>query len=278
MKKYEDNEEDALFDSGIVQRERDGEIIFLKSSKESHEDDANQVSKKVKVLLLVLVGIVVMSSIFALICFGFVKKSEAPVNVDSSESESELKVWRGAFDERDIYERCCKSVVTVRLGRGSSQTIWSGFIIDENGWIATSLYARDPSARGRLYVTLNDGSEYFVESITENQELGIAFLKISASGLSVIDTKVEETQNGEKIISIGAEDGFYSVVSGEVSSIYEQYIGVSLMLGERGIGAPIFDEQGKILGMACGKDVDKNGRVCFAIPTDTLNYLMESVK
>jgi len=277
MKKYKDKRENDFFDLEIVQKDKKSDIVFVGDMRRSEEVTQEPV-KKTKLLLWILLVIVMISSILAVLCLSVGKKQEIPINADVTESEADTQVWKGAFEDRDIYEKCRQTVVTVKQGRGSSQIIWSGLIIAQDGWIATSLDVIDQTIRGRVYVTLNDGTEYSVESITEDREMGIALLKISASGLNIADTRQESAQSGEKIISIGAEDGYYSIISGEISSMPEGYLGVSLMLGERGVGAPLFDEEGNLLGMACGKDIGENGRVCFAVPTSALNAMLLSVK
>ena len=88
-------------------------------------------------------------------------------NIQSAPSDegSDVEAWRGAFSARNIYEECYGSAVTVRLGRDAEGMYWSGFVIDSEGWIITSLEATDLSKRGKMFVSLNDGREYSVESI-----------------------------------------------------------------------------------------------------------------
>ena len=197
----------------------------------------------------------------------------------SAPDVSDTEEWRGAFSARNIYEECYQSAVTVRLGRDADGVYWSGIVIDADGWIATSLEMMDASKKGKIYVSLNDGREFSVESVFNDSESGIALLKINASGLNAAEIRDSETQGGEGMICISAlEYGRSCVLSGEVSGSLDESLKINIGLDLHGVGAPLFDQDGSLVGMATAKGSDGNERILYAVYAPKCTEMLEKVK
>ena len=135
-----------------------------------------------------------------LLCIYFLARTwvgnrQDTVDIDTPIEENEsvaTAVWSGAFDSREISERCIRASVRIRLGAAGEYGAVgaSGVVVGEDGWILTSDSIISNDRRGRLYALMQDGREYPVEFFVREREDGIAFLKINASGLEI--AKIED--------------------------------------------------------------------------------------
>ena len=267
MKNYDnDKKETEFLKFDVVEDHKSGKLVIVEKSnrREPSKKEKNKQNTN-NIWLLALIGCMLLTIATIFLLFGLFREENIPTVVEPNDSDNE-EVWRGAFSDANIYENCRKSAVKINFGRGESKNTWSGFVFDSDGIIATSLTAKDAEKRGRLYVELYDGSEYAVESIVENKEKGIAFLKIPADSLTQVSFREDKLVVGEKIIAIGANEEVFDVVYGEITSQRESLIGVNIMLGENGVGAPIFDEEGTLVGMTC--DCREDGTVDLAISAE----------
>jgi hypothetical protein len=147
--------------------------------------------------------------------------------------------WRGAFLSKEIYENALTCSVTLRGGERE----WSGVMISEDGWIATALDPVEETERGRIYAVLGDGREYGVESFFGLGDT--AALKIDAEGLSAPAVSSAELQAGESVISVSAGGELFC---GFLSGVDSQSFNIPLT--DRGEGAPVFDREGGLVGVA----------------------------
>lgn len=227
---------------------------------------------------IVCIGVAVT---FALLIFALLNatpKTVQSVQLTPPDASDEVD-WRGAFAARNIYEECYESAVTVRLGRDPEAIYWSGFVIDADGWIITSLDAMDHSKRGKLFVSFNDGREYSVESIFTDNETGISLLKISADKLNAVELRQDDVQGGEALICISAlEYGRSCVLSGEMSGVLDDNLKVNIGLDGHGVGAPLFDDNGLLVGMAVARGADGNERLSYAVYATKCVEILEKIK
>jgi len=200
-------------------------------------------------------------------------------SADTKPSDEVSDEWKGAFAAKNIYENCYESSVTIRLGRDNESMFWSGFVIDSDGWIATSLDVMEVSKRGRMYVAFSDGKEYSVVSRWRDPESGIALLKISAESLNAVELREEDMQGGERVICVGAlEYGSSCVASGEICGMLDERFKVNIGLDAHGTGAPLFDDDGRFVAMATADDFENGGRISYALSANKCKSVFEYIK
>lgn len=244
MKKYGDfSEDNAFFENEIAQLSSTKAILPVDEDKENGSGEDRR-ERSVRLFSLTVMMTVAAAAVLCILIFLVVNRETEPTLPPETDSESEE--WRGAFLDRGIYEQCAKASVSVREGRYAGERVWSGFVLSEDGWIATSSHSVGKADRGRIYVTLHDGEEYPVESLVCYGEL--ALLKISAQ-LSAVTLRESEVQNGEALI--GVRRGT-DVLSGEISNA--QTYKINMALDQGGEGAPLFDGEGRLVGMAYFED------------------------
>ena len=241
----------------------------------------SEAPKKRKGRILITVCVILCTLITALcLTFAFLNSEpEVLPNIEVEEPIEESEEWRGAFSARNIYEKCYQSAVSVRIGRDDEGTYWSGFVIDSDGWIVTSLDMMDASKRGKIYVAFNDGSEYSVDSVWRDIESGIALMKISASSLNAVELRQEDMLGGERVICVGALSyGSICVSSGEICGSLDDSFKVNIGLDASATGAPLFDEAGYLVAMATAEEIENNGKISYALPAEKCKSIVEYIK
>lgn len=211
--------------------------------------------------IIFLAAVAAVTAVVCLWIFLATGREAEPIEVPLPSETAEE--WRGAFADRSIYDTAMECSVGLRTGRAGQVRYWSGVIISEDGWIATSAQALEETDRGRIYVTLNDGREYAAESILKDG--AAAAVKISAAGLSAPEVSDRAVHSGEGIIAVSG--GEY-VTSGEISGISGEGARINSTLGSESEGAPVFDTDGRLMGIAAG--VDGTPELIFVGAFDTI--------
>lgn len=187
------------------------------------------------------------------------------------EETSGEALWRGAFSSREAFERCRSASVSIfSNGRRSA-----GFVYSSDGWIATVDCRLSENLNGKIEVLLCDGRRFFVECFRKNQESGIILMKINAESLTSAVCSVDiEPCEGEELFGFcdTTGDGEQSLFSGRIAHTNRSVelpldglerraslLQISVLLTEEGVGAPIFDADGFLLGICCADASSMDG-------------------
>ena len=211
--------------------------------------------------------------IFAVIKINSDKDDEEVFAVNNEVSED----WQGAFVSEAVFLKCQKASVSV-IADGR---ICSGFVFSSDGWIVTVNSIVNEFVKGKVKVVLYDGRVLDVEAFKESRKAGLVLMKVDADGLAFADlSSVDDVSAGQEIYTFCSLDGrgAPSLFSGKISHtqrwvLFERegeknktlsLMQVSLLLTEEGVGAPLFDENGGVVGIACGNN-DLQGREKYMI-------------
>lgn len=222
-------------------------------------EEKNEQPKTKRLALAGIVAFLCMALIFSLVILLCANQRGEYIEVESATASTEGD-WRGAFLEREFYERATACSVSIRAGNGASATRWSGVVLGKDGQIATAADMIDDGQKGRIYVALNDGREYEVDSIRKLNETGLALLKIRAKDLVAAEICLSELHTGQEVVAVGG-DG--DILACSVSSLRDGRLRVSVPTGNGLAGAPIFDEEGELAAILCSDN--ENGRILDAI-------------
>jgi serine protease Do len=137
------------------------------------------------------------------------------------------------------------------------QSLGSGFIISEEGYILTNAHVVDGA--DEILVRLNDRRELTAELVGSDERTDVALLKVDASDLPTLKLGDSDVLRvGEWVAAIGSPFGFdYSVTAGIVSAIdrtlprdaYVPFIQTDVAINPGNSGGPLFNLDGEVVGI-----------------------------
>lgn len=150
----------------------------------------------------------------------------------------------------------------------------TGFLIDADGSIIAATKALGDGAS--FAVTLNDGRRFAATRVGDDPLTGLALLKIEADGLSFLRFSTNVfPRAGEWVVAISSPAALGciaevstvaadSIVAGDTSA---DYLELRPDLNPTDIGAPVFNDQGRVIGIAgLGRAPDDNAPARFILP------------
>ncbi|MBP3370105.1 MAG: trypsin-like peptidase domain-containing protein [Clostridia bacterium] len=207
--------------------------------------------------------------------------------LDGSAADTE---WQGAFESRDMVDRCLSSCVSIRLGAVGEYGApgVSGFVVSADGWLLSSDRLLQSTQRGRIYARFFDGREYAVETVLRLGDSGLSLMKIDAEGLdAAMLGSTEDISVGEKIVaigSVGAPDHSFALYSGIVSGNEQRawvdsesaqksgLLRTDIVFESSSVGSPIFDRKGRVLGIALYENEK------FILPIDQIRDKIDALQ
>ncbi len=180
----------------------------------------------------------------------------------------------------DLAETIRPSLVKItQLGREGTDGIGSGFIVSEDGLIATNLHVIGEARR--IQIEMHDGKTHVVTAIhASDTHLDLALLKIDAKGLKPLPLgDSAKVRQGDPIVAMGAPEGLgFSIVQGVLSATRDidgqDMLQVAVPIEKGNSGGPLLDMQGRVLGILTLKSL-KTDNLGFAMPVNLLKTLIE---
>jgi S1-C subfamily serine protease/regulator of sirC expression with transglutaminase-like and TPR domain len=171
-------------------------------------------------------------------------------------------------------------VKVTQVGREGAYGVGTGFVVSEDGLIATNRHVIG-EARG-IRVETSDGKVHEVtEVFASDTRLDLALVRIGAKGLKPLPLGDSDAlRQGEPIVAMGNPEGLtYSVVEGVVSEVRREIEGVGMIQLavpiERGnSGGPLLDRQGRVVGILTLKSA-RTENLGFAMPVNELKRLRD---
>jgi serine protease Do len=175
-----------------------------------------------------------------------------------------------------------------------SKSSGTGFIVTKDGLIATNKHVvADKNAKYSVFT--NDGKEYQAEVKAVDSLNDLAFVKINASNLPVMELgNSDDIQVGQRVVAIGNALGQYqnTVTAGVISAIgraieagdsssgssesLENVIQTDAAINPGNSGGPLVNLTGQAIGMNTA--IDQQGQaIGFALPINVVKSGLESV-
>jgi len=178
-----------------------------------------------------------------------------------------------------IAEQVKPSVVKItQMGRNGFDGLGSGFIISEDGLIATNLHVVGQGRR--LQVETSDGKAYEVKAVqASDYHLDLAILRVEAKGLKPLAlADSDKVKQGQPIVAMGNPQGLaFSVVQGVISATREiegnSMIQLAVPIEQGNSGGPLLDRKGRVLGILTLKSM-RTENLGFAMPVNALKKLI----
>ncbi len=199
----------------------------------------------------------------------------------------------GLYTAEQVSQLVMPSIVSITTysSSGSSASISSGVIIDENGYVISNdhIYAEIPNAK--FVVTLYDNRSFEATFVAGDTRSDICVLKMEgASGLTpAAFGDSDELQAGEDVVAIGSPYGFSNSVtkgivstpnrriqststdySGTTSTYSVRVIQTDAAINKGSSGGALVNMKGQVVGISSSKIVvDTYEGMCFSIPANT---------
>ncbi|WP_313084973.1 DegQ family serine endoprotease [Pseudomonas sp.] len=176
---------------------------------------------------------------------------------------------------RDFFER---GMPQQPERRREVQSLGSGFIISEDGYILTNNHV--VADADEIMVRLPDRSEMQAKLVGADPRSDVALLKIEGDGLPTVKIgKSEALKAGEWVVAIGSPFGFdHTVTAGVVSATgrslpnesYVPFIQTDVAINPGNSGGPLFNLDGEVVGINSQIFTRSGGfmGLSFAIPID----------
>jgi serine protease Do len=185
------------------------------------------------------------------------------------------------YSPEELFSRSRDAVVTLthQDREGNHNGMGTGFVISEDGLIATSLHVIGEARP--IQVRFRSGESHEVEAIHAwDRKLDLAVLKINASNLTPLPLGDSDSlREGQAVVAIGNPMGLeQSIVSGIVSGIrefeYSDMIQLAIPIEPGNSGGPLLDRKGKVHGLLNLKST-VTANLGFATPINMLQRLLE---
>lgn len=192
---------------------------------------------------------------------------------DSEKIYIKLCNYSSSFILPNDIESILNGVVTIKVG----QTIASGFIISNDGYVLTASHVVEGVEKVR--VKLKSNLELDADVIKYNKVQDIALIKLPGSGHNCLKIyKGSEIKIGSEIFAIGtpfSESLEYTVTKGIISGFREiqgsSYIQTDASLNPGNSGGPLLDTSGNVIGIVSWKIVAPGSEgLSFCVPISTI--------
>ncbi|WPG40956.1 trypsin-like peptidase domain-containing protein [Variovorax sp. EBFNA2] len=177
---------------------------------------------------------------------------------------------------------------SARWAQGMDRGVASGFIFHRDGYILTSAHVVNGAQS--IAVATADQRRFDAEVVGIDRRTDVALLRIAASDLPVVTVgRSSELCPGAWVAAMGAPFGFERSVTAGVVSANPRYMpggtGVPLIqtdvaLNPGNSGGPLFDEQGKVVGMNSMIYSATGGYfgISFSLPIDTAMRVADELR
>jgi len=209
------------------------------------------------------------------------KQGAAVVNISTTQIVRNSQAFQGmppGMDENDPFWEFFRRFAPPAPRDQEMQSLGSGFIISQDGYILTNSHVVDGA--DRVTVRLTDKREFKAKVIGADKRTDVALIKIEASGLPKISQgDPNQLKVGEWVVAIGSPFGFdNSVTAGIVSAKgrflpqenYVPFIQTDAAINPGNSGGPLFNMKGEVVGINSQIYTRSGGfmGLSFAIPID----------
>jgi serine protease Do len=209
------------------------------------------------------------------------KQGAAVVNISTTQIVHNNQEFQGmppGMDENDPLYDFFRRFAPPMPRDQETQSLGSGFIISQDGYILTNAHVVDGAER--VTVRLTDKREFKARVIGSDKRVDVALIKIDASGLpKVSQGDPNLLKVGEWVVAIGSPFGFdNSVTAGIVSAKgrflpqenYVPFIQTDAAINPGNSGGPLFNMKGEVVGINSQIYTRSGGfmGLSFAIPID----------
>lgn len=164
------------------------------------------------------------------------------------------------------------------------QSLGSGVVVDEDGWIVTNFHVVQRATKIRI--VMSDGTKHFAQSVSGDEKNDLALLKIeSKTPLPYVEIASDrEILLGETVIAVGNPFGLeHTVTKGVISAknrkfstedvTFDDILQTDAAINPGNSGGPLINTRGQLVGINMAILTQANG-IGFAIPAKRVAALV----
>ncbi len=170
-----------------------------------------------------------------------------------------------------------------------AQAVGTGFIVDANGWIVTNFHVAGKA--DSITVTLTDGRKLPAKLMGGDEKTDLALLKVESDKPLPFVTFADATKVrvGQPVMAVGNPFGLGGTVTTGIVSArgrdihsgpFDDYIQTDAAINRGNSGGPLFDMDGKVIGINTAIFSPSGGSVGlgFAIPSSLAEPVVAQLK
>lgn len=215
------------------------------------------------------------------------KQGAAVVNISTTQVIQNTQGFPNIPEDDPFYEFFRRFAPQIPREQ-ESQSLGSGFIISDDGYIMTNAHVVDHA--DKITVRLTDKREFRAKVIGVDKRTDVALLKIEATGLPKINVgDPNKLKVGEWVVAIGSPFGFDSSVTAGIVSAkgrslpqdnFVPFIQTDVAINPGNSGGPLFNMDEEVVGINSQIYTRSGGSMglSFAIPIDVATQVADQLR
>ena len=217
------------------------------------------------------------------------KLSPSVVNISTTTIIEERSRQMPSFPPGSPFEDFFKQFDKPGGKKRKAQSLGSGFIIDETGYIITNNHVIDKAEK--IVVVLYDDTSFEAKVVGKDPKTDVALLKINPQNTKLKAVKFGNSNNlrvGDWVMAIGNPFGFGGTVTAGIvsargrnlSGSYDDYIQTDASINRGNSGGPLFDMKGNVVGINTAIFSQSGGSVGigFAVSSNLAKQVTDQLK
>ncbi len=217
------------------------------------------------------------------------KLSPSVVNISTTTVVQQKSREMPSFPPGSPFEDFFKQFDKPENKKRRAQSLGSGFIIDETGFIITNNHVIDNAEK--IMVILFDDTSFEAKVVGKDPKTDVALLKIDPKKTKLKAVKFGNSNNlrvGDWVMAIGNPFGFGGTVTAGIvsargrnlSGSYDDYIQTDASINRGNSGGPLFDMKGNVVGINTAIFSQSGGSVGigFAVSSNLAKQVTDQLK
>ena len=217
------------------------------------------------------------------------KLSPSVVNISTTTVIEQRTREMPSFPPGSPFEDFFKQFEKPNGKKRKAQSLGSGFIIDDTGYVITNNHVIDNAEK--IMVILYDDTSFEAKVVGKDPKTDVALLKIDPKKVKLKAVKFgdsNELRVGDWVMAIGNPFGFGGTVTAGIvsargrnlSGSYDDYIQTDASINRGNSGGPLFDMNGKVVGINTAIFSQSGGSVGigFAVSSNLAKQVTDQLK
>jgi serine protease Do len=217
------------------------------------------------------------------------KLSPSVVNISTTTVIEQRSREMPSFPPGSPFEDFFKQFEKPNGKKRKAQSLGSGFIIDDTGYVITNNHVIDNAEK--IMVILYDDTSFEAKVVGKDPKTDVALLKIDPKKVKLKAVKFgdsNELRVGDWVMAIGNPFGFGGTVTAGIvsargrnlSGSYDDYIQTDASINRGNSGGPLFDMNGKVVGINTAIFSQSGGSVGigFAVSSNLAKQVTDQLK